>query len=316
LARGISKCFDSASLIYIANVGDNIRLYGLTICPDIDAVIYYLAGTADYDRGWGLGAESFNFFERLRLFHPDAWFGLGDKDLATHIWRSELLRAGWSLTEITAQEALLCGVESRIIPATDGWVETRVETVDLSPASSTFHYEEYFIRLRCEPQVHRIQYAGIEHAEPAPGVLEAIASASKVLLAPSNPLASILPIVSIPGVREALVKNREKVWAISPIIEALELPAGERGRARSRQRLLAALGLPPTPASVGLLYREFCTHFVLDERDFRYAAQLEGMGYEVHLLKTDALSLERQVDLAYELLHLQKESTPPASRGR
>ena len=227
LACGINYAYDPAALTYICNIGDNIRLHGLTICPDIDTVIYYLSGTADYDRGWGLHGESFNFLERSRLFYPDIWFGLGDKD-----------------------------------------------------------------------------YAGIENAKPEPGVLEAIASSSTVLIAPSNPLASILPIVSLAGVRDALVKNREKVWAISPVIEALELPEAERTRARSRSRLLAALGLPHTPASVGLLYREFCSHFVLDERDFKYASQLEEMGYQVHSLKTDALSLERQVGLARALLQL------------
>lgn len=160
------------------------------------------------------------------------------------------------------------------------------------------------IRLRCEPHVSRIHHARIENAKPEPGVLEAIASSSTVLIAPSNPLASILPIVSLPGVRDALVKNREKVWAISPVIEALELPEAERTRARSRSRLLTALGLPHTPASVGLLYREFCSHFVLDERDFKYVSQLGEMGYQVHSLKTDALSLERQVGLARALLQL------------
>ena len=299
LACGINYAYDPTALTYICNIGDNLRLHGLTICPDIDTVIYYLSGTADCDRGWGLHGESFNFLERSHLFYPDIWFGLGDKDLATHVWRSELLRNGWSLSEVTAQEARVCGIRSRILPATDTWVETRIET-----ETTTFHYEEYFIRLRCEPHVRRIHYAGIENVKPEPGVLEAIASSSTVLIAPSNPLASILPIVSLAGVRDTLVKNREKVWAISPVIETLELPEAERTRARSRSRLLAALGLPHTPASVGLLYREFCSHFVLDERDFKYASQLEEMGYQVHSLKTDALSLERQVGLASALLQL------------
>jgi LPPG:FO 2-phospho-L-lactate transferase len=135
-------------------------------------------------------------------------------------------------------------------------------------------------------------------------VLEAIASSSTIIIAPSNPVASILPIISVPGVREALVRNREKVWAISPVIEGLALPAGERMRASSRERLLASLGLPHNPISVGQLYRDFCTHFVLDERDFEYAPQLEEMGYDVYLLKTDALTFERQGELARDLLQL------------
>jgi LPPG:FO 2-phospho-L-lactate transferase len=300
LARGISFVCDPASLTYICNVGDNIRLFGLTICPDIDTIIYYLSGSADYSRGWGLHAESFDFLEQLHLFYPDIWFGLGDKDLATHIWRSELLRNGCSLSEITALEARLCNVQSRVIPATDTWVETRIET---APHAS-LHYEEYFIRWGCEPHVSRVCYEGIEDARPAPGVLEAIASSSTVIIAPSNPVASVLPIVSVPGVREALVKNREKVWAVSPVIEGLALPAGERMRAHSRERLLASLGLPHSPVSVGRLYRDFCSHFVLDERDFAYTSHLEEMGYDVHLLKTDALTLERQVEFACDLLQL------------
>src|SRR6266404_7514474 len=300
LARGISYVCDPTVLTYICNVGDNIRLFGLTICPDIDTVIYYLSDTADYGRGWGLHAESFNFLERLRLFYPDFWFGLGDKDLATHVWRSELLRNGLSLSEVTTREAHLCGVRSRIIPATDSWVKTQIETV----SHSRLHYEEYFIRLKCEPHVSQVCYEGIEDARPACGVLEAIASSSTIIIAPSNPVASILPIISVPGVREALVRNREKVWAISPVIEGLALPAGERMRARSRERLLASLGLPHSPISVGQLYRDFCTHFVLDERDFEYAPQLEEMGYDVCLLKTDALTFERQGELARDLLQL------------
>jgi len=301
LARGISNVYDPAKITYICNVGDNIRLFGLTICPDIDTVIYYLSGIADYDRGWGLHAESFNFLERSHLFFPDVWFGLGDKDMATHIWRSDLLSSGWSLTEITIRETDLFGVHSRVIPATDTWVETWIETV----AHAALHYEEYFIRYRCEPRVSRIRYVGIEDSRPAPGVLEAIASSSTILIAPSNPVASVLPIISVPGIREALTSNREKIWAISPVIEALELPAGERIRARSRERLLAAYGLPHSPVSVGQLYKDFCSHFVLDERDFVCKSQFEEMGYDVHLLKTDGLSLERQIDFARELLQLK-----------
>lgn len=300
LARGISNVYDPAKITYICNVGDNIRLFGLTICPDIDTVIYYLSGIADYDRGWGLHAESFNFLERSHLFFPDVWFGLGDKDMATHIWRSGLLSSGWSLSEITIRETDLFGVHSRIIPATDTWVETQVESV----SHTKLHYEEYFIRWSCEPHVSQVCYEGIEDARPACGVLEAIASSSTIIIAPSNPVASILPIISVPGVREALVQNREKVWAISPIIEGLALPTGERMRARSRERLLASLGLPHNPISVGQLYRDFCTHFVLDERDFEYTPQLEEMGYDVYLLKTDALTLVRQGELARDLLQL------------
>src|SRR6266536_1221246 len=300
LDSGNDYVCDPATLTYICNVGDNIRLLGLTICPDIDTIIYYLSGTADYGRGWGLNTEGFDFLERLRLFYPDFWFGLGDKDLATHVWRSELLRNGWSLSEITTREAHLCSVQSRIIPATDSWVETQIETV----SHTRLHYEEYFIRLKCEPSVSRVRYEGIENARSAPGVLETITSSGTIIIAPSNPVASILPIVSVPGIREVLVRNREKVWAVSPIIEGLALPAGERMRARSRERLLASLGLSHSPVSVGQLYRDFCSHFVLDERDFAYVPHLEEMGYNVHLLKTDALTFERQVELARNLLQL------------
>ena len=305
LARGLSYVYDPAELNWICNVGDNLRLFGLTICPDIDTVVYYLSGDADYDRGWGLHAETFNFLERSRLFYPDVWFGLGDKDLATHVWRSELLRHGWSLSEVTVRQAQLCGVSSHVIPVTDTWMETYVETA----SNTLLHYEEYFIRFKCEPRISRVRYVGIEDARPAPGVLEAIESSHVVLVAPSNPVASVLPIVSVPGIREALIRSREKVWAVSPIIEALELPMGERLRAQSRERLLAVPGLPHNPVSVGLLYRNFCSHFVLDERDYAYASQLEEMGYQVHLLKTDALTLERQVDFARDLLQVTERSS-------
>jgi LPPG:FO 2-phospho-L-lactate transferase len=312
LARGINSVYDPGSLTYICNVGDNIRLYGLTICPDIDTLIYYLSGVANYERGWGLHAETFNFLERARLFYPDTWFGLGDKDLATHVWRTALLCEGRSLTEVTIQQALLSDIQSCILPATDSWVETQVETA----SQDTLHYEEYFIRYRCEPHVRRFSYSGIEDARPAPGVLDAIESSDIVVIAPSNPIASIFPIVSVPGIREALVNNREKVWAISPVIEALELPAAERTRARSRERLLAAIELPHSPVSIGQLYRDFCSHFVLDQRDFAYVSRLEEMGYDVQLLRTDALNLERQVELARGLLHLIENSNTRSQSTR
>lgn len=309
LARGVSYVYDPAALTFICNVGDNIHLFGLTICPDIDTVIYYLSGAADYDRGWGLHAESFNFLERLRLFYPDVWFGLGDKDMATHIWRSELLCNGWSLSHVTAREAEICRLQSRVLPVTETWVETQIETAYPVPIRDTtrLHYEEYFVRFMCEPAIRRVHYMGIEEAEPAPGVLEAIASSNTVIIAPSNPVASVLPIVSVPGVREALIRNREKVWAVSPVIEGLALPVGEKVRARSRERLLASLGLPHSPVSVAKLYRDFCSHFVLDERDFAYTSQLEEIGYDVHLLKTDVLTLERQVEFARDLLQLTED---------
>src|SRR5260370_20958870 len=220
--------------------------------------------------------------------------------MAAHIWRSELLHNGASLSEVTARESQLWGIQARVIPATDTWVETWIETV----AHAALHYEEYFIRYRCEPRVSRIRYMGIEDSRPAPGVLDAIASSSTILIAPSNSVASILPIISVPGIREALVSNREKIWAISPVIEALELPVGERIRAHSRERLLAVFGLPHSPVAVGQLYKDFCSHFVLDERDFACKWQLEEQGYDVHLLETDALSLARRKNSSPELLHL------------
>jgi LPPG:FO 2-phospho-L-lactate transferase len=303
LARGINYVYDPAALTYICNVGDNIQLFGLSICPDIDTIIYYLSGSADFDRGWGLRDETFNLLEGLRLFSPDFWFGLGDKDMATHIWRTELLHNGASLSEVTARESQLWGIQARVLPATDSWVETWIETA----AHASLHYEEYFVRYRCVPRVSRVRYVGIESSQPAPGVLEAIASSRTIFLAPSNPIASILSIISVPGIREALVSNRKKIWAISPVIEALELPAGERIRARSRERLLAAFGLPHSPVSVGQLYKDFCSHFVLDERNFACKSQLEELGYDVYLLKTDALSFERQKELARELLQLTED---------
>jgi LPPG:FO 2-phospho-L-lactate transferase len=300
LARGLNAVYDPTELTYICNVGDNIRLFGLVICPDIDTILYYLSDAADYDRGWGLRAESFHFLERLRLFYPDAWFGLGDRDLATHVWRTNLLRDGWSLSAVTAREAEFCHVQSHILPATDSWIETQVETA----SQAQLHYEEYFIRLHCEPSIKSVHYKGVEHAVPAPGVVEAIESAHAILIASSNPVASILPTLALSGVREALARKREYVWAVSPIIDGLSLPSGEQLRARSRERLLAALGLPHTPVAVGQLYRDVCVHFVLDERDAVYTRQLEEMGYNVHLLRTDALIFERQVDIARNLIQL------------
>lgn len=303
LARGISQICDPTAVTYICNVGDNIRLFGLTICPDIDAVIYALAGIADSARGWGVCEETFATRDQLRRFYGDVWFNIGDKDMATHVWRTDLLRAGHCLSAVSEQEALLLGVRSRVLPATDAWVETHIALAD-PPGPSDLHYEDFFVRLRCEPPVRHVRYEGIKTAEPAPGVLAAIDAAEAILIAPSNPLASVLPVVSVPGIREALTRKRTQVWAVSPIIAGLPLVAGEERRARSRRHLLASVGLPDSPAAIGSLYHEFCSNIVLDKRDETYADELSAMGCAVHLLATDALTDARQVALAQELAQL------------
>jgi LPPG:FO 2-phospho-L-lactate transferase len=305
LARGLAKALPPKKLVFIGNVGDNIELYGLSICPDLDTVMYALSGLLDDQRGWGLSGETFRCLERLRALSGDAWFGLGDLDLATHMLRTAGLKEGASLSEVTRELALIHGLKSRLIPSTDVWVETHI----LTHEREDLHYEEFFIKYACEPSVQRVVYRSIQNASPAPGVLEAIAQSSAVVLAPSNPLASILPIVNVPGIKEALAKNRHKVWAISPMIENAPLPKSELRRQRSREGLLKSLGLAHTPLSVAGLYREFASRFVLDTRDLAYQEPIEALGYEVLSLPTDALTPERQNALAESLLQAMNNRT-------
>ena len=278
--RGLVAAVPGTEITVIGNTGDDLEVHGLHVSPDLDTVTYPLAGLADLERGWGLAGESWAVLGGLGRLGADTWFQLGDRDLATHLWRTEQLRRGRPLSAATAALAERLGLPVRLLPMTDQPVTTRVHTVD----GRDLHIQEFFVRERCRPAIAHVEYQGIEAAGPGPGVLAALAAAAVVGLAPSNPIMSVGPILALPGVRAAVAAARRTV-AISPIIagKALKGPA---------TAMMAAAGVAPTVVGIAQLYRDCVQALVLDEADAALSGAVASQG--VRPVVTDTL----MVDLA------------------
>ncbi|TYB38899.1 2-phospho-L-lactate transferase [Micromonospora sp. AP08] len=236
-----------AEVSAVVNVGDDLLLHGLKVCPDLDSVMYTLGGGADPERGWGRVGETWTVKSELAAYGAEpAWFGLGDKDLATHLVRTTMLNAGYPLSQVTEALATRWQPGVRLLPATDDRLETHV-VVDLDGGQRAIHFQEWWVRYRADLPTHRFVFVGAEAAKPAPGVLEAIGEADVVLVAPSNPVVSIAPILAVPGLRDAVTDGPAPVVGVSPIIGG----APVRGMA---DRCLSALGVECSAAGVGGLY--------------------------------------------------------------
>jgi len=258
----------------IVNTADDIYLHGLRISPDVDTVTYTLAGLADAERGWGIAGDTFRALAALRdLGAPDCWFQLGDRDLATHVHRTALLAAGRSLTQATGAIAAALGVRSRVLPMTDQLVTTRILT-----DAGELHFQEYFVREACRPRVRGIRFEGLSQAYPSPEVLEAVGNASLVIIAPSNPVISIGPILALPGMRDAL-RAVHPVVAVTPLI-------GGRAVKGPTVPLMQALGLEAQADVVARLYADFLTTFVLDETDASRADRVHAAGVRPAVAQT------------------------------
>lgn len=271
---GLAAVVDPARITVIGNVGDDLEWHGLHVSPDLDTVVYMLAGLSDEVRGWGLHDETFVCSQTLSRYRMEDWFKIGDRDFATHLFRTEALRHGATLSEATARICESLGVRSRLLPVTDDRLRTRVTTDE-----GVLDFQNYFVQRACEPQVRGIAFDGAESARPAPGVIEAIAEAAAVLICPSNPIISIGPILEVRGVRQALRDTRAKVAAISPIVggRALKGPA---------DRMMRGLGLDSSAPAVAALYRDFVDVFVIDRLDEDHAAQVEGMNMKAVVTDT------------------------------
>ena len=261
--RGLVRAVTPADVTAIVNTGDDVWIDGLRVCPDLDSVTYWLGDAADRDRGWGRRDESFRMLEELRRFDPSAaWFGLGDRDLATHLFRTRLLD-GRPLSEVTRRIADRFGLAMHILPMTDDPVETRVEVVaDGRPLD--LHFQEYWVRRGARDEVKAIRFDGAASAVPAPGVLSAIADADVVLVCPSNPVVSIGPILATPGVRDAVASR--PVVGISPIV-------GGRPLAGMADRLMPIVGLEVTAVGAGRAYADILDGWVIDEVDAHLEAR-------------------------------------------
>ena len=262
--QALTEVVRPSDMTVIANVGDDLEVHGLHVSPDLDTLLYTLAGLGDEERGWGRADETWNARDTIERLGGETWFQLGDRDLATHIHRTALLREGVPLTEITARLARSLGVRVRVLPSSDERQATMVRTDD-----GWLAFQEYFVRRRQQDIVREVRFDGA--GTPAHGVIDAIAGASVVLLAPSNPIVSIGPILALAGLRSALSHTPAPIVAISPIVggEALKGPAAA---------MLASLGHEVSPVGVARLYADFLDALVLDERDAALASRVESAG--------------------------------------
>ena len=284
--QGLAAVVPPQRLVVIGNTGDDLELHGLYICPDLDTVTYALAGVVNPVQGWGLKQDTFACLAALERFTPETWFRLGDRDLATHLFRSDQLRRGARLSEVTRRIAEAFGVRARLLPMSDDRVRTRVKT-----GAGLLDFQVYFVQRRAEDEVRGIVLDGVEQARPAPDVLEAIRGAAAVILCPSNPLISIGPILAVPGIRQALRETPARVAALSPIVggRALKGPA---------DRMLRSLGLEASAWQVAQLYRDFLDVFVMDHADEPDAGRIEELGVRTRSTDTIMKGHRERVALA------------------
>jgi LPPG:FO 2-phospho-L-lactate transferase len=296
--RGLVRAVDPSEVTAVVNTADDVRMHGLHVSPDLDSVTYWLGDVFDRDRGWGRRDETFRATEELRSFDPEAaWFNLGDLDLATHLFRTRLLREGVTLTEITARVVQRFDIASRILPMSDDPVTTRV-TVVVDGAELDLHFQEYWVQRHAQDEVKEIRYEGAEASRPAPGVLEAIGSADAVVICPSNPVASVGPILAVPGIRDALAARRERVVGISGIVGGAPL-------AGMADRLMPVVGAEVSAVGAADSYRGLLGAWVIDEVDRQLRARIETTGIRAGVTDTimrDDAAAERLARFALDLL--------------
>jgi LPPG:FO 2-phospho-L-lactate transferase len=293
LAHGFQQALAPGELTVIVNVADDAELYGLRIGPDVDTVLYTLAGLANEETGWGVGGDTWTALGMLDRYGEPTWFRVGDADLATHVRRAHLLADGASLTDATRSMADALAVPSRILPATDDRLRTLLQTDE-----GELEFQDYFVRLRQEPEVRGVQFDGLDRARPTDQVLTAVESAELIAIAPSNPVVSVEPILALAGVREAIRSAGERGTpriAVSPIVAgaALKGPA---------DRMLASLGHEATALGVARMYAGLIDTFVLDEADAPLAPQVEALGMHALVLPTVMRSDADRASLARALL--------------
>ncbi|HEV2758907.1 MAG TPA: 2-phospho-L-lactate transferase [Acidimicrobiales bacterium] len=265
---GLVDVVDPHRVVAVVNTGDDALLHGLHVSPDLDTVTYTLAGAISRERGWGLEGETWTTMEALARYPSRlSWFGLGDRDLATHLFRTQRLADGASLSTVTGEITAAWGVQVSVVPVTDDRVETLMDVEDEGEIS----FQDYFVRRAHDVVVRGVRFRGADAARPAPGVLDAVATAGVVVICPSNPIVSIGPLLAVPGVREVVTASRDRVVAVSPIVAgaALKGPAG---------RLLAEQGHEVSVVGVARLYAPLAATLVVDEADAALAPAVESAG--------------------------------------
>ena len=289
---GLRHVMPAQDLTIIVNTGDDHEWWGLYVSPDIDSISYMLAEMLSSERGWGISGDTFHCVQAMKKLREPTWFSVGDRDLATHLTRTKLLAQGHTLTEATQVIAERLGVRSRILPMSDTPVETRIDM----PAGE-FTFEEYFVQRKHQDPVNSVRFAGASESKPAPGVLEAIAGAQAILIAPSNPITSIGPILAVPGIRAALRQTPAQIVAVSPIVgrTAVSGPAGT---------LMEAAGLEVSISGVLTAYWDFLDVLVADTTDSELAAKFETHHPRVECTNIIMRAPEDRVRLASHVLDL------------
>jgi LPPG:FO 2-phospho-L-lactate transferase len=290
LLYGLVRVMDASDLTIIVNTGDDIELHGLHISPDLDIVTYTLAGAVNPKTGWGLAGDAFAGLEILKRYGREDWFNLGDRDLATHIHRTAMLRAGRTLSEAADSIRRAWDVQTRILPMSDHPVPTYLDT-----DRGTMHFQNYLVEQRAEPVVRRIHFRGAEQAAPAPGVLAALGEADGIVICPSNPLISIGPILAVPGIREALRRHRERVIAVSPIV-------GGKSLKGPSDRMMREMGHEVSALGVARLYADFVGTLMIDSADKNLRAAIESLGQRVNIAQTTMRNAADKTRLARTVL--------------
>ena len=280
--RGVERAFPGELATVVVNTGDDIQIHGLHVSPDVDSVCYWLAGLMDRERGWGRAGETFNAMEAMRSSGAiDAWFNLGDRDLATHVLRTQLLGEGRTLSEATvAICGQLFGLATDVRPMTDDGVTTRIEVFDAAGEPLDLHFQEYWVKRHATDPVKAIRFEGIEQARPSPGILDAITGADVLLICPSNPIVSNGPILAVPGITEAVAARQGPVVGVSPIVGGAPL-------AGMADKLMPVAGLEVSALGAARAYGDLLTGWVIDERDRDLAPQIEDeLGFRVAVTDT------------------------------
>lgn len=268
LIQGLSLEVEPQDLVIICNTADDLILYGLHVSPDLDTITYSLAGLADEDKGWGIKGDTFAALEWMRKYGRETWFKLGDRDLATHLTRSALLREGLSLSQATSRIREALGVKASVLPMSDDRIETRIVT-----PRGEISFQEFFVRDRWSHEVERVYFAGVERSRPAPGVIEAIRGAAGIIVCPSNPMTSVGPILAVPGMRAALRELERPIVAVSPLIggAAVSGPAA---------KLLASMGIEVSAFGVAKAYADFVDAILIAREDEGLQERIAELGVE------------------------------------
>jgi LPPG:FO 2-phospho-L-lactate transferase len=303
LLEGLARALPPEEITIIVNTGDDIEMFGLYIAPDLDIVTYTLAGLVNPAMGWGVKDDSFDCLDSLlRFYDSERWFNLGDRDLATHIFRTDLLKQGVPLSQIADRIRCSLSVQSRILPMTDQHTPTTIIT-----DAGELHFQEYLVKHRAHPIVQGIRFENIQSALPAPGVLEAIQQSQTVIVCPSNPLISIGPILAVSGVRKCLQQTKAKVIAISPVVGGASLKG-------PTDRMLAQLGHAVSATQIAELYADFLDAFIIDEKDAMAKAEIEALGLPVYVTNTVMSGASEKLALAQFTVQVVEEVT--SSTGR